>query len=311
MLLIPIFTGCRTESQVESPPIITELYLAPYITPTPTQPHSNQGNTGITPTPIPSLTPTPYLYTIIKNDTLTSIAFKHGIKLKDLVAANPGIDPNFLIIGMTVTIPLSGNLSVNLPVLTPIPMAIYTPICYTEPSGGLVCLSTVENTHNFDVENLSARIDLISPHDPESLSKDAILPITILPARRSAILSTYFPPPLLDYSIAQVTLNSTIPVDEGKQRYLDLTVKNESIEIFENQLQAEVSGEITISNQNQVADYVWVAAFAYDNENDPIGFRKWVFDNSLAFGDTLQFKFIVNTLGPPIEKVEVLYEARP
>ena len=73
-------------------------------------------------------TPTPIIYEVVENDTLTGIALKHSISLEDLIAANPGIDPNFLTIGLTLTIPLKGIVSSTLPTSTPIPLSIQQPV---------------------------------------------------------------------------------------------------------------------------------------------------------------------------------------
>lgn len=44
-------------------------------------------------------------YTIQANDTLWLIANKHNINLSNLMAANPNVNPNNLIIGSTITLP--------------------------------------------------------------------------------------------------------------------------------------------------------------------------------------------------------------
>jgi LysM repeat protein len=50
--------------------------------------------------------PTPGLYTIKKNETLSKIATAHGITLEELLAANPQIkNPNKIAEGQQITIP--------------------------------------------------------------------------------------------------------------------------------------------------------------------------------------------------------------
>jgi LysM repeat protein len=50
--------------------------------------------------------PTPILYTIKKNETLSRIATAHGITLAELLAANPQIkNPNKITEGQQITIP--------------------------------------------------------------------------------------------------------------------------------------------------------------------------------------------------------------
>ncbi|MER3420460.1 MAG: peptidoglycan-binding protein, partial [Chloroflexota bacterium] len=44
-------------------------------------------------------------YTIRPGDTLGAIAAQHGVSVEDLIAANPGIDPQRLQIGVEIVIP--------------------------------------------------------------------------------------------------------------------------------------------------------------------------------------------------------------
>lgn len=50
----------------------------------------------------------PTTYVVRRGDTLSGIAVAHGLKLRDLVQANPSIDPNRLRIGQTIKIPQRG-----------------------------------------------------------------------------------------------------------------------------------------------------------------------------------------------------------
>ena len=50
--------------------------------------------------------PTPVVYVIKKNDTLSKVANKFGVELEDLLAANPEIkDPNKISLGQEIVIP--------------------------------------------------------------------------------------------------------------------------------------------------------------------------------------------------------------
>lgn len=44
-------------------------------------------------------------YTIRPGDTFYAIAARYGISLQALIAANPGVDPNRLVVGQTICIP--------------------------------------------------------------------------------------------------------------------------------------------------------------------------------------------------------------
>ena len=63
---------------------------------------------------IPMVTPPPrqcpsgtFAYTVVAGDTLYSIARRYGTTVDDLMAANPGIDPNNLRIGSTLCVPMA------------------------------------------------------------------------------------------------------------------------------------------------------------------------------------------------------------
>jgi len=46
-------------------------------------------------------------YRVQKGETLTHIAHKYGIPLRDLEAANPGVRPRLLQIGQRLTVPVA------------------------------------------------------------------------------------------------------------------------------------------------------------------------------------------------------------
>lgn len=49
------------------------------------------------------------IYTVKPNDTLWNIAARYGIFLNDLLAANPGVDPQRLMVGQTLNVPGGGE----------------------------------------------------------------------------------------------------------------------------------------------------------------------------------------------------------
>ena len=105
---------------------------------------------------------------------------------------------------------------------------------------------------------------------------------------------------------------------EAGLRMLPGTEANQpnGIEISPDEQQASIAGMVGLppeqSNAEQPnASAVWVVAFAYDDQNNIVGIRKWVADASRGFGEWLKFDFIVYSLGPSIDHVDLLTEARP
>jgi LysM repeat protein len=50
---------------------------------------------------------TPFLYIVKGDDTMLGIAYQFGIKLEDLLAKNPKVDPHYIGDGLTLVIPIA------------------------------------------------------------------------------------------------------------------------------------------------------------------------------------------------------------
>ncbi len=305
--------GCGQQDVSETPPPVIVGQLTPYLTATPSQTpgveKTGQVNPA-SPTDIPVPTPTPFVYAVVENDTLIGIAFRHSVTLENLIAANPGLDPNFLTIGLTLTVPIEGVVSAALPTPTPIPIVLQEPVCYPLADGGLQCLVVVENDENFAVENVVVLVSLLSP-DAETQSQTAYAPLNILPEGQKAAVSATFDPPLPTEYQSQASLLSVIPISVDDQRYLKTEIQMKSIEISEDGQQASVSGLVTFLGDQADATTVWVAVYAYDAKNNIVGIRKWMADDIVLSDSQVIFDVLVYSLGFPIDYVEVLTEARP
>jgi LysM repeat protein len=305
-------SGCQQNLTEEPTPEISAGALTPYLTGTASvTPDLSITETPASPTQIPTPSPTPFIYTVVADDTLTGIAFQHSVSLEDLIAANPGIDPNFLTIGVTLTIPLEGVIVAALPTPTPIPIQIEPPVCYPVTDGRLQCMAVVNNDQAFAVENVIAQITLQSGNDQTPVTNIAISPLNLIPAGEKAALSAVFEPPIPPDFTPTVSLLTVIPVSDDDGRYLDSDLQIRAIEIDQDGKQALVSGSVLLLPEQSDASVVWVAAFAYDAQNKIIGIRKWVADQGLVAGSQMEFAFVVYSLDPLIDRVEVLIEARP
>jgi len=293
--------------------------LTPYLTATHDEalnPTTASGTATPLSMEISSPTPTPVVYEVVENDTLTGIAFQHSVALEDLIAANPGIDPNFLTIGMTLTIPIDDTVISALPTATPVSIILQPPECYPQLDGSLNCLSVVENNQRFAVENVTVMIVLNSQNGNNSISETAITPLNIVrPGEKAAVSAIFDPPIFVDYT-AQSHLLSVIPVAADDQRYLETSTQIQEATISGDGLHGFVTGDVEIlsgqpaEEQTNVPE-VWIAAFAYDRENKVVGIRKLIINDGLTSGNTIQFSIDVYSLGPPIEHVDVKTEVRP
>ncbi|MBU0512013.1 MAG: LysM domain-containing protein [Chloroflexi bacterium] len=314
LFLALMLSACAGENSAPPPPSPTVGQLTPYWTSTPTPALQREASdSSLTPAPAatPLPTPTPLIYNIVKDDTLTSVAFRNGISLEDLLSANPGIDPNFLTIGMSITIPTAEGSLISLPLPTPIPVTLHSPICYPTSDGGLWCLVLVENNQPHSVENISALISLLTSSSANIPAQVAIPALNLLIPGQAIPLAAFFAPPIPEDALPRAELLTALPISADSKRYLDTGMEISNISIAQSQRQATVTGEVRLSEAGAPARHIYLAAAAYDADGNPIGFRKQEILVELAPGDVLPFDITVFSLGPPIANVEVLCEARP
>jgi LysM repeat protein len=90
-------------------------------TPAPTQPPPSGGNT---------------VYVVQRGDTLNRIAFRFGVTVQAIVAANPGLNPNLIFVGQQLSIPTGGGSGPTPPPATPPPGTSTPPPPPPPVSGG-------------------------------------------------------------------------------------------------------------------------------------------------------------------------------
>ena len=244
-----------------------------------------------------------------------SIAFRYGIEPAALMTANPTVNPRMMSVGMTLLIPITPS-----PEPTPTAsLAVSTtpteeedkalvPDCYPNALGGLWCFVLVEKEEDQARENISAVVTLVG--EDQTLQEVALAPLNLLPAGKSLALAAYFPPPIPAAYSATAMVDFWLPVMPGDDRYLDVALDAQEINLSENGRAARVRGEVTLPADQGTAQYVWVNATAFDEENHVVGVRRWESTSSLAAGETQTFEFFVYSLAGKIDRVEVLVEAR-
>ncbi len=361
--------GCRP-AQNPPRPSATPAPLTAYRTQTPTPrtatPAPGGDSANPTPTIPPPPTPTPFTYQIQEGDTLLSIAFQYGVTLDELVLANPEIDPNFLTIGETITIPLStaeeGTPDV-LPTPTPLPVAVSPPACYPSGDGGAWCFVLVENDRDVHLENLAAWVRLYAADGSSLEGMAAAPPLNLVPPGERLPLVAYFSAPLPELRsdqpgryAAQASLLTGVAAADIEQRYWQVELSTDEVEFAESGLAAQVSGVAHIQpvaltptptvtatptltepltatlTTTPVATapaptathtptpaptaapgggVLWLLAVAYDADGMVAGVRKWEAPEAAMLGQSVPFEITVYSLGQPIQRVEVLAEARP
>ena len=301
LFLISTLTACAGNAEA-----VTDLAPAvPYQTITPSK----------TPTVIPPLTgiilptPTTFTYTVVQGDTLNGIAGRYGVTLEALLAANPGLQPAALSVGTTLIIP-TGSETPGEPVPTSAPLPVLQARCWSEMDGGLWCFALVQNEYPETLENLSARFTLLDANGQELAGQVAFALLNTLPSGQSLPLAVHFPPPLQVNVSVQVQVLTAIRLLPGDTRYLPVMPENTLVSVDASGRTAQVTGRVILTGAS-TANTLWVLATAYDTAGNVVGVRRWESPSALTADAPVSFDFLVSSVGPEIDRVEFLAEARP
>jgi LysM repeat protein len=309
ILIFTLLGACAGQPTKNVPDLLTPTFEF-YRTDTPTPSHTP--TLPGTSTPLPSPSPTPRTHAITRGDTFSGIAFKFGVSMAALQAANPGLDPNILIVGTVVFIPPPGTPESGTPVVpspTPISLKVGQPFCFRGADDGLWCFAEISNPQSFPVESVSGSIR-IAGEDGQVHSQDAALILDVLPAGESLPLAAYFPAPIPNPVQADAEVRMVLPLNEGSGRYPKAKIENLVVSIAPGGKSAEVSGEVVLTEEGTRAAGVWVAAGAYDAQGNPTGVRRWESSQPMQSGERLPFQFKVYSSGGSISQVKAIVEAR-
>ena len=311
-ILVLSVSACKVKPTEQKTLEPSSLPLTPYHTLISTpSPETNFGDSflDLASTQPPGPTATPFIYLIQSGDTLLAIAQRYNITLDELLAANPEIDPNFLIVGNEVIIPTGDGSLAAFPIPTPISVEMDQPSCYPTADGGLWCLIVAKNPHQDALENISAQITLFTPQGERIAQLVAIAPLNVVFAGEAIPLAVFFPKPIPKIISARAELITALPIEPDSARYIDLSIHIEKSELAGRF--GEVEGFVLIGEEAQPANQIWLVAAAFDANGQPIGLRKWESNIALAPGESLSFHITVYSLGPQIAEIRVLGEARP
>jgi len=303
-LFLLLTSYCSPITPVSSPPPA----LTPYFTATPSPTLAQIPELVFGDTPLP--TPTPFTYAIKAGDTMSQLAQQFGVPLEALIAANPNISPNAMSVGQTLLIPADADNPTGQPTPTPVPFAVTQIQCYPTLDGGMWCFALARNDSADVMENLSARLSILSADGKLVAAQMAIPPLNILPPHSSLPLTAFFPPPIPADATPRVQVLTAITIPANDPRYLSATLQNTTSEIASDGRTARLSGQVSLPADSAPAKTVWVAAVAYDAAGRVTGFRRWE-GSGLQPGGSLTFDFTVASLGSRVTRVELFVEARP
>ena len=256
-------------------------------------------------TPLP--TATPFIYTIKSGDTFSQLAEQFKISQDELRAANPDVSPNSMSIGSTLLIPNSSNSEADVSTPTPMPVPITQTVCHPTADNGLWCFALIQNNTTDIFENVSAQISLLDENNNVIASQTAFTPLDIILPNSSLPVYVFFPNISPNINLRVQLLSA---IQSNSSRYLPATLNNTVAQIDWNGLTAQLNGQIFLPAESAAATQTWVAAVAYDKDNQVVGVKRWE-GGAIQPGGNLQFNFAVYSLGSAIDSVEFMVEARP
>jgi len=301
LFLLSISSACKgtTEAVTDLAPAVAYQTVTPSETPTIIPPL-----TGIT---LP--TPTTFTHVVVQGDTLTGIALRYGVTLEALLVANPGVQPTSLSIGTILIIP-TGSKIPGESIPTPASLPIQQARCWAEAAGGLWCFALLQNGYSESLENLSAQFTLLDASGQELASQAAYAMLNTLPPGQSMPLAVHFPPPVHTNVTVQVQVLTAIRLLAGDTRYLPVVTENTLVSVEASGRTAQLTGRVILTGEG-TANTLWVLATAYDAAGNVVGVRRWESPSALSADAPVSFDFLVYSMGPGIDRVEFLAEARP
>ncbi len=312
--LLFLLAGCKNTGLVDTAIVPTaEIELTRYATETLTPTVTSTPINAPTATLAPTQTPTPRAYAVKDKDTMSVIAFRNGLTLEELKAANPGVDPYLLSVGMTLYIPAPSNVSTTAQAPTPtaVPLSIDSVNCFATATGGSYCFAVMNNTQSFDLGNVSAEFRLTNPVNGEVLTRPATLPAARLKTGSTTVLFAYFAPPIFRNPQGNIQLLTASEAGGDVSSQPVLSIEEPSISIAENGLSATINGQVTMDAGSVDAGTVWVTAAVFDSKGAVVGVRRVELADGVKAGAAAPFEMIIYSLSGKIDRVELYTDAIP
>ncbi|MBI9045005.1 MAG: LysM peptidoglycan-binding domain-containing protein [Anaerolineaceae bacterium] len=296
------------DSEIRASMTVTPTFedLIPYSTRTATQtPFPPDPSTS---TPLPSPTPTPLIHIVSKGEDMFGIAFRYGIPLEELMAANPDVNARLLSVGMELIVPYvekPSNSEDQLPTPTPAGVQVEPTQCYRNAAGGIWCFAVVHNDLPVSVESVTGIFRLVIEGQEGIISRSATTLLNVIHSGERQPVLVYFPPDQMGNYQASFELTSALEIPPEDDRYLSGQIENLEIDFQEDGTSVALSGELIITGESALQT-AWVAAAAYDQAGRIVGARRWEGGESSG-----QFDFKVYSLAGDIAYTEIWFEARP
>jgi hypothetical protein len=168
----------------------------------------------------------------------------------------------------------------------------------------------VGNENSETLENLSAQFTLLDASGQELASQVGFALMNTLSPGQFMPLAVHFPPSVQAIVSMRVQVLTAIRLLPGDTRYLSVMPEDTLVNMDATGRTVQVSGRVILTGAG-TANTLWVLATAYDMAGNVVGLRRWVSPSALTADTPISFGFLVSSVGPEIDRVEFLAEARP
>jgi LysM repeat protein len=270
LLILGCLAGCG-RIITPTPSGLAEVEPTPSATPVPLtetpQATATPRLTALQTPAIPTLTPTPILYTVQSGDTLLKIATDFEITMEAVQAANGIVDPRFLEIGQTLIIPPPRTGPVEPPTSTPTPLPLnVTAINFQQTrQGTLWLLGAVTNPGSQPLTGVVIEATLFDGAGILLARETGFTQLEVIQPGHSLPFALLFETPPSSFAQYQVTAIAGVPLPDQTRYYFDLETFDlrgvpEGPTIY------RISGQLR--NRGAIdAETIRLVAVAYDQED--------------------------------------------
>lgn len=301
-----LILGMASACAGSAPPLATTTpVISPALTRYPTRtPTPAVSQTATPQQEIPSLTPTPQIHIVQKDELGSEIALRYGITIAQLQSANPDVDINYLIEGAELVIP-APQLTPSAELYTPTPVSLLydTPRCYATADRKTWCLLNVTNLQDQPVYYLTGQLSVESGQGVVTRNVSALA--DLIPPGGQLPLILYLDEPVGYPYHAGFTPTTAFQADSAPVRRL--LIEDQQVTIDPDGLQAVVTG--TINPGGQAIEQAAVILAGYQ-EDIPAGVRRIEWVNPVPNSQPFSFEASVYTVGPRIDRIVIYAEGK-
>jgi len=236
------------------------------------------------------------------------ISWFYNVSLDELKTMNPDVNPNIMIVGTDLLIPVATLQPTNLTLEpTPILLPLDGLNCLPDAEGGAWCFVWANNTSSEAYENVTIGFNLADLQATQVFSRQGTAPLNVLLAGEKIPVALYFSDAVPQPFQKSAQFVSAVPYNPDSGRYLPINVEVSSdISTLEGQL-ITIAGEFTL---DEPASNVTIVAVALDEQGNLIGLRRW--QSSLSEpANQGEFKIDLAAVSGKIAEYLLFAEAQP